>query len=451
MNIKNWIQNKVPSEIIMCLSALRGMLQRKTLKNPYRKINDSVHLGAALKNFKVHLEKKSSVSLPASDRWEFYLRNIREIIPKFSSVKDVVSYAQRKIAFDHRNPSGYIASHLPVFEGILEMEFPQFVDEIKRAEESLYSVNESLRMYRGRWVSNILYCHLRTVLQCLLHVKQPKVVAEIGGGYGAPARIWMTNQIHRPDVYILIDFPECLFFAEVFLQLTVPEAKILSISDVHDDLPADPHIILCPIHEIDQLKKFSLDLVVNTGSMQEMTDEWIDFWMNWLDTIDVHYFYSMNYFCQPLSNLEEGANIWSPRLSRNWEYRICNANPGFLKAQSPRNFAEIVAEKTNEDSQPSKKELLAQYKFLSRRSMDIQTFLEMMNIIRIYPDEEIMWEVLNRVRCEMPVLPKEILHLSQYLKEESSSGFQKKNKKHISEIHESLEKIYASACKNRIV
>ena len=135
---------------------------------------------------------------------------------------------------------------------------------------------------------------------------------------------------------------------------------------VTDSAPLDPNVvsrysvILCPIRFVDAISSLGLDLVINTGSMQEMTEEWVDFWMEWLKKQTCRYFYSLNYFAQPLKFMAEGANTWSPRLTADWIVQ-------FQTSQSPqwfrggRNFAEILAEKPVNRPSFNEEKLLALY------------------------------------------------------------------------------------------
>ena len=331
---------------------------------------------------KQHLEQATRASvkgrMPQSERWTAYLERIRSDISRLVTTRDVVSYAQSRIAFDHRaillernedrlielehRPQTHVLQ-LQRDEDTLKREFPYFSNLIDEMGDSPYSLPETLRKYRGRLVSNVFFYHLRYVLQCLTYVKEPRIVCDIGGGYGGPARLWLLNPIHRPSVYVMVDFPESLFFAEVFLRVNFDELKLLYVTD---SAPLDPNVvsrysvILCPIRFVDAISSLGLDLVINTGSMQEMTEEWVDFWMEWLKKQTCRYFYSLNYFAQPLKFMAEGANTWSPRLTADWIVQ-------FQTSQSPqwfrggRNFAEILAEKPVNRPSFNEEKLLALY------------------------------------------------------------------------------------------
>ena len=134
---------------------------------------------------------------------------------------------------------------------------------------------------------------------------KPACVMEIGGGYGAPGRVWLTNDLHRPDTYIDADLPESLFYAEIFLRANFPDIQVTYIHAPNDldntqntAKQRPPHIILCPASRIDLLSDYPVDLLVNTGSMQEMTDDFIIYYNEWLDASKCQLFYSANYFAQ---------------------------------------------------------------------------------------------------------------------------------------------------------
>ena len=99
-----------------------------------------------------------------------------------------------------------------------------------------------------------------------------------------------------------------------------------------DDTPVDPaemnaKVVLCPIQNIAALRSVTFDLVTNIVSMQEMTDEWIDFYMHWLDEQPCKYFYSANSFGISLNQMREARNSWSPRPSSRWKLQQYTTGP----------------------------------------------------------------------------------------------------------------------------
>ena len=148
------------------------------------------------------------------------------------------------------------------------------------------------------------------------------------------------------DRYAVADFPECLFFAEVFLRANFPDADLLYVREPADAARAgEADFVLCPIEHVESLKRIHFDLAVNTGSMPEMTGEWVDFWMDYLDAANVSLFYWLNYFGQPLESMAESMNAWSPRPRPRWAARLLRTEPYFVLTQTIRRFAETMYEK----------------------------------------------------------------------------------------------------------
>jgi hypothetical protein len=136
----------------------------------------------------------------------------------------------------------------------------------------------------------------------------------------ASALSWLKNTAHRPEYVTIIDLPETLIFADALLR---HEVGIAEVRYLLDDTPIDPagvgaKVLLCPISNVSALRRLEFDLVTNTLSMQEMTDEWVDWYMRWLDMQPCRYFYSANFFGTALARMREGRNSWSPRPSSGW-------------------------------------------------------------------------------------------------------------------------------------
>lgn len=380
----------------------------------------------------------------ASLRWSEYLGRIRSDIDTLTTIDDAIYYAQNMVGFDHRVHAAVVMRYFSLYEELLKNEFSHFSHDIEKVGDSPYSDPYTIATYKGRLVSNVFYYHFRYLLFCLTFIHEPKIVCEIGGGYGGPARLWLENSIHRPNTYVIIDFPECLFFAEVFLKANLCGHKFLYVTDPNqlDPLMVEKYsVIFCPISLISALTNLSMDLVINTGSMQEMTEEWIDFWMEWLKNQNCRYFYSSNYFAQPLSFMAEGANTWAPRLTSDWIVRLQSFNPTFIKLHSDRNVGEILAEKPLIRSDPNKEMLANIYNSQRKRILNGQMLLEAMDIIRINPNQEIVWNLLNRCLSEMLTIPKEAQWLSNYLNNHADNFFMERNEKQLRNIIDKLNYI----------
>jgi len=368
--------------------------------------------------------------MPIGYHWDVLNASAIKNINNMVTVQDVIKYIQTPSTvknvcdsgFDHRILASSFIKNVENYYNCMCYEFPMFSSKILSMCDSPYALPETLVDLNGKKVSNIYFWSMMSLLQCYTYIKDIETVCEIGGGYGGMARLWLNNTIAPVKCYIDVDFAESLFFAEVYLKANIPELKILHITTsdkLTQDVLSQYSVILCPLAFVDVLSNLHIDLAINTGSMQEMTDDWIDFWMYWLKKQDCRWFYSLNYFASPLFGMEETRSTWSPRLSPEWTIRLQKYNPPFIKVHGifNRSFAEILAQKL-----PSNMcNYESQYTFLKEKILDGQVLLETMDIIHSYPDENIMFDLLQRV-VDMPVVPKEALYLAKYLNKTVSSS-----------------------------
>ena len=380
--------------------------------------------------------------MPASLRWEAFRERIQQYIEKAQTPEEVIFYAQKYVEFDHRAPD--TIEKINLYGRTLADEFGPFYGRFSSMGDSSYSLPHTLFRHKKRGViSNVFFYHLRYLLFCLAYIKEPRTICEVGGGYGSVARLWLKNPVYKPSIYVIVDFAECLFFAEVFLRVNIKELDILYVTS---EAPLDTAslkaqtVILCPIANIKALSGLNFDLVINTGSMQEMPESWVDFWMNWLKNQNCRYFYSLNSFAHPLENMKEMVNAWSPRLSPEWMIRLQRFDPPFVKQQGAYRFAEILAEKIHRNvTDPVT--LAARYDATKQRYMDGQLLLECMDVVRLYPREDIVWDLLKRCHSEMKPIPKEAYWLACYLSSLASTAFKEKRGAEFEQIWSDLKNL----------
>lgn len=254
-------------------------------------------------------------------------------------------------------------------------------------------------------------------MSCQTHVPNVNTVLEIGGGYGAPARLWLRSPVRPAQCFIILDIAESLFFADVFLRREFGEASVHYVetaSPVDPEIVAKHKVILCPLPRHEALRDLPVDLVVNTGSMQEMSEDWVSFYSSYLDRLSCRRFYSLNYFAQPISYLAESVNLWSPRVSSRWVARLLRWNPAFVRMQADRNYLEALYERSDEPA-PGRHEALATLQLLAPRAMTGEIFAECMDVVRRVPEPEIMLKVVRRTLQALPFVPKELAYLVEAL------------------------------------
>jgi len=365
------------------------------------------------------MERVCSQTLSANQpehgtRWGGYASFIKDRISQLHTCKEVLHVAQSEIGFEHRQDVSHEGKYTSLYEGELRSAFPQFASILNKLADHPDSVPRTVYMHQGRAVSNTLfyYAYLLFDIMSLLS-KPPETIVELGGGYGALARIFFENPIHSPTHYVLVDMPEALFFAETILKKWFGEDQVcyLEESITNLQLNKDCKIYLIPIVHIRSLESLEIDLLINTGSMQEMSEEWINYYGEIMDSLNLEWFYSLNYFAQPLKQMREGANYLSPKLSSAWITHDLQWNPAFIRMQSIRNFARGFYRKEKLQLLPLERE---QFDRDLRLPPTGARFLKIMDQLRLKPEPESLFATLG-FAMRMPFRPKEAMWLAERL------------------------------------
>ena len=223
-----------------------------------------------------------ALPIPLTDLWRHHREDMASAIPKFTSIEEVILYAQASGPTSTPGGSGF--DHRMVFNPVLvqtklealKARFPSHPFGLLGLGESPLSHSDSLGVIEEHIISNIYLWHLNAYLACTNFIPRPRSVLEIGGGYGGLARIFALKGID----YTIMDMPESLFFAEVFLRANgIEGVKLLRIGE--------------PLG--------SYDLAINQGSFGEMTQPVVDYWAELLIG-RVKHVYSLNY-------INEGPNF----------------------------------------------------------------------------------------------------------------------------------------------
>lgn len=193
--------------------------------------------------------------------WSNLVEMMKNEIGKLSP-EEAVKYAQTKCLFDHR---------VPYNQELIDFKIKRLTEEFGELP-SIYESEYSIHTKNG--YSNAFLWHLNFYLRITKAIT-PKSILEIGGGYGGLARIF---KILHPEIsYTIIDLPESLYFSKNFLELN-------GIKDVN----------FIPAGDLSEKKEF--DLVINTGSFQEMFREVVKSYIDMIQNdLKVKYLYSCNY------------------------------------------------------------------------------------------------------------------------------------------------------------
>jgi hypothetical protein len=341
---------------------------------------------------------------PYGSRWEPQVRAIRRDIDLLKTSAAALRYAQRHITFDGQVPFPSDPMVIQFREWAVANEFPNLVAALRDMRENLRTAPDGLGEFNGRTVSQALYGHARNVLAGITYANAPRCITEVGGGYGEIARLWLTNTLAPAESYVIIDIPECLFFAEVALRGEFGDEVYY-----FDGRDPGARVLLVPLPRLSQLRR-GADLVINTGSMQEMTDEWIDFYMEWLDRYDASLFYCLNYAAQPIDVLGESRNLWTHRPSRQWSTRHLRLNIPLMDLEGPtRDFLEALYEK-----KPATGDL-AEWSIFRGHILSKTTLVEGLDLLRQNFTVENAKAFADLVIQKMPYRPKELLYVLNWL------------------------------------
>jgi hypothetical protein len=364
-----------------------------------------------LRMAKAHLENSTvSADLPSlGHRWGAYALELRSRIGRLSTVEELIHLGQ--------SPEAGIETHFPPHELIGHCHGCD-LDLLADLPGDLYAAFSSFRSpriirpdfvaeYRGRTIDFTTLLAARTVLTLLklLGGNWPSTICDIGGGTGSIARCWLTNSAHRPDLVVIIDIPESLVYSEALLRSEFGESQVQYLSGP-GCTPRRSGVVLCPIGNTRALESISFDLVTNTTSMQEMTDEWIDWYMAWLDRQPCRFFWSANHFANGLSNMREGHNSWSPRPSPRWQLLYSKVHVG------PRNSAHMLFQK-DANAGPD------QSANVELKGLD--AWLAYLEVARRRQDESSFRRALEFASSNLPFMPKETWQLGKMLLQFSRS------------------------------
>jgi putative sugar O-methyltransferase len=278
----------------------------------------------------------------AGPRWGTLAAWSRQQIETFETAKDAIHFAQSPLGhggFEARLTGDALAAKAAEQETRLAATFPQLARHLASFVEPDVSEPASMMIYNGRRVSSPMFVHTQFFMDCVTRIPRLDNVCDIGGGFGAPARLFLTNSYKRPRIYALIDLPESLFFAECYLRATLGGDRVHYVDGALGELP-EWSAVLCPITRIAALRPILFDLVTNTLSMAEMSDAYVAFYCDWLAAQPANHFYSFNRFLSPHHG--ESGNLFAPRLPPDWTIISSIFEPGV-----PNSFLQLLATRTS--------------------------------------------------------------------------------------------------------
>lgn len=160
-----------------------------------------------------------------------------------------------------------------------------------------------------------------------------ETVLELGAGVGQVARIMLEAGWCKK--YTIIDLPESLWFAEVFLRHTLPNHRILK-AEIAADLSIDCDVMLIPSHLAHHYHQ-PTDVFLNTSSLGEMTNGTAQFYLNLIDNpvLGIKKIVLlnrlMNTYNPKVECNREGESGWYFSLSPQWWPSVWELEPAMTR------------------------------------------------------------------------------------------------------------------------
>lgn len=380
-----------------------------------------------------------------SNRWTFFQQDMRRLIEAHTDISQAILHAQT-CGFDHRAPIAGNEQKVLLCRHCLIYEYPQFAEAIDKFTDSTLSIPSTVALYKGGpLVGDMLYFHVSYILAALSFNPNISTVCEIGGGYGGPARLWLTNTISHIKNYTIVDLPESLFYAEVFLRATSPSLNIVYCKTKEDfENTQENTVYLVPIQLAHLTSKMKFDLVTNTGSLAELSDEWVAYWSRWLDAQQCNQFYSHNYFGISVDRLFESRNIFAPLTPSGWRTSRVRINPPLMLLQSAeRNAAEIMMVRSNSGLN---REWI--YQIQNLQQDDPLTLRDFAYYLFNLPapaqcDASAELRLLKKALAELTFVPKELIYLATRISAAPSfAGLQADDQNYAQSALKQLQKTY---------
>lgn len=232
-------------------------------------------------------------------------------------------------------------------------------------QESPYYQEKNTFNAFGKLFSLDFFTKLNIVFDIEKYRITPRTVLEIGGGFGAQARLL---KLRYPFVHqILIDLPETLFFAYINLKLNFPSAKIIFTKNKDEVekyvVSQDYDFLLVPSFFSDYLSRTpsKIDLAINTRSFGEMHNKGSKYYIDLIENkLNVTYILLLNRFLNTVDSASHPQRLQEngcyAQLGPNWKVIHWETDPEFtnfpfFEQASPRELY-FMAEKCSTPEGP---------------------------------------------------------------------------------------------------
>lgn len=229
-------------------------------------------------------------------------------------------------------------------------------------------LQRSGRRVSADFLRNLAYVHELLAGRTL---RAPLRALEIGGGYGAFARLL---KLFCPSMTVfMVDLQPMLRCAEYFLRRSFPDAKILAV-EVGAELPdavlagdkPGHDFVLVPVESAHAIVGAYFSLAVNIWSFGEMPDAYIGQWFDLIqnrNSVDV--LFTINAFLHPVERGQAHlltVGNWLPRLDPRWHVERLEADVAIHRCPYILDFPSgllVLAKRLDPKEQARERETIA--------------------------------------------------------------------------------------------
>jgi putative sugar O-methyltransferase len=164
------------------------------------------------------------------------------------------------------------------------------LDILRMASDSKVGENLCLNYREQRINQRILrYAYYTSQIKKNTDLKKENrnLVLDIGGGYGGLIRF--LKNTYLKSTFVLIELPELCMLACYFLKRNFSNKNKISIEDLRKY-----DFVILPQNFMEKFEDDVFDLIINTTSLGEMTDEMQDYYLENIERCSNKYFYSVN-------------------------------------------------------------------------------------------------------------------------------------------------------------
>jgi putative sugar O-methyltransferase len=170
------------------------------------------------------------------------------------------------------------------------------------------------------------------------------IVLEIGGGFGLTSLIFNRNM--KNSCYIIIDIPTTGILSAFFLikmGLNVCLYGEYNTEDYEDLINKYDVIIIHP-YEIEKFKENSIDIVINTASLVEMNDLWVQYYIKNISRIAKRFYNDNNFVDKGRKPLDKYCNEYLSNFNIIYKQitPINFLHPPILRIKHKKPFEEVL-------------------------------------------------------------------------------------------------------------